>query len=126
MVETRASGLHIYTEPNFGIQVGLIERELVYPVSKMGKETCVDYLLGNPQSASTSEKTVYMDTPVTVTTDRSGFGMEFLLLSVNVNFGLSNKRITYVSDFNYFSYFYISTGSPDKPKVCAIAARKEN
>ncbi len=119
-VNTSASGLHIYTEPYWGVHIGVIQTSLIYPVANSDPSGCVGVALGEAAVAGVDKAPVeYADRPILIDYDSKGLGVELAPYRFSFSLGLSHRRAVQVSADENFSFFYDGTSRNETMRFCA-------
>jgi len=126
VIQTKAVGLHIDTRATFELNLGFIEREIVYPRVVEDDATCMSLLfsplVSTPLVESTTTNVLYAKHPVKFSVNSYGARVSFSPASVDINLGYLNRKVTRVSAEDSFSMFYSNQTQQKKQgiEVCAL------
>lgn len=123
-VVVEAYGIHLYTDPNPGIQLGVREAELIYPVvctsfdpkryqsclKSLGpssiKNCCSD---STDKTKQTADQIIYHTIPIQINTQRVGIGLDISPYALSGSIGLSRKRVVRAKSKDSFIFYYNNT-----------------
>ncbi|ACA88179.1 hypothetical protein [Shewanella woodyi] len=121
IVTNQASGLHIYTEPMLGIQLGHIEQRLVYPLLSTEHSVCIDQILDNTSKIDEPEKVQkYANTPVIVSSQKAGLGFSASPYHIRVDLGSSSRKTLRVDQKDSISIYYLNAAQKRDEDICAV------
>ncbi len=117
VISTQAKGLHLYTRDSFGIHMGYLEREIVYPVISDNSLLCADLVTpvkpGNPDIQ-------YSDDAIQVKHRYVGMGIDVSPHNFNAKLGLGHKKMIRVDANSSFSMLYNNKNQQHGTEVCAV------
>jgi hypothetical protein len=101
VVTIKARGLHLYTQESFGIQLGYIERVLIYPVLTNNIQLCTVRLLNDSMDApSYVGEFIYSNDAIQVKKQAYGLGFEMSAYTFSANIGVVS-RLVYVQETSF-------------------------
>lgn len=123
---TRATGVHIYTNPSFGFHIGEFERSSLHPALLGNLDVCIP--LNEEYKNSSGQKSHAITlTPTLISTVKIGGGIDIGHGRIRLNLGLSNVRMLRVPS-NRSMVLYVSDQENSKiSEFCsAVKTTKEN
>lgn len=118
IVSTKAKGIYLYTKPVIGIQIGYIERDLIFPVLTYEPLYCASKLLKNGPLVPGDTQTDFIEKPVLIETERVGVGMELSLYLFTGNLGINRTRMVRIEADSSFSMYYLSSDENEETDIC--------
>lgn len=119
VITSKAKGIHLFTRESFGIHLGYLERELVYPVIANDSLLCADRLRQTPASETTHTAPEYADQAIQVKSRHMGLGFSLSRYAINASFGMTQRKILRVAANTSFSMFYINDDKQGT-QICAV------
>ncbi|MDO6642130.1 hypothetical protein Q4557_19470 [Shewanella sp. 5_MG-2023] len=119
IVTYEASGLHFYTVPSFGVQLGYIRQQLIYPVLSNNQYLCFNKVFNdNPPTETPRAKLTYAEIPVMVNTHQTGIGLAMSYKQVRLNLGTSSQKLLSIHKEDSISVYYLDTEK--EIEICAV------
>ncbi|MGX9463303.1 hypothetical protein ACWXWU_19015 [Shewanella sp. A14] len=120
IVTYEASGLHFFTILGFGLQLGHIRQQLIYPVISDDQELCLKQILNpTPPTVTPTAKLTYANEPVMVNTQQTGLGLAMSFKHVRLNLGISSQKMLSINKQDSVSVYYLTTEKHDTD-ICAV------
>lgn len=135
-VTLKAYGLHFYTQPELGVHLGVLEREMIFPVlsdlkppgtadsggtaviSRGGGHDLCKYL------CNSVGEVFYDKSPVHTDTQRVGIGLTISPRVISGVLGLNRKREVRMKSGQSFIFYYDNT-RPGTPDYCSFMYSEE-
>jgi len=129
IISTTAKGLHMYTKPAFGIQIGKISMQSIYPVINENSASCAEYIHLPPAPCLIPTDLEYASTnyaakPIKTVSQRAGLGIEISPYALNISLGANHKQVMRAASDATFSMYYNNLNQPSHPDVCALITRE--
>lgn len=108
IVKTKSTGLNLFTEGSFGLQLGSIERQLIYPVITKNTDLCINTILNkaSPLHEDSGQSAKYLNEPVHIDTQWKGGGIDISPFSFMISLGVGHKQSTRILSGKSFSMYY--------------------
>ncbi len=125
IVTHQAYGLHLYTEPVVGIQLGYIKQRLVYPLFSDNHDLCIDQVIGeSSENNNPSDTQEYSAIPLVVSSQQTGLGLSASSYHIRVNLGTTSRNTLRINQADSVSIYYINEAQQRDEDICAVLTSK--